>query len=188
MPATSEFQQRLERIEGLVQQLESVADPPLRRIARELVESLMEIHGAGFERLLEMISTAHEAGAGLVQEIANDDLICSLLVLYGLHPLDFETRVRRGVDRARPVLRSHGARIDHVAITAGVVRLKIVGPAVDGLEAAVREAVLSTAPDAAEVVIEEAKAVGHSSSFVPLSAIRTLPTGREAAPTLNARS
>ena len=90
MSDTQEFQQRVARIDGLVQQVESAADPALRSAARELIQSLMELHGAGLERIIEIVSNAKET-AGLVQILSQDELVSSLLVLYNLHPEDFES-------------------------------------------------------------------------------------------------
>jgi len=172
MGASNEFQERVARIEGLVRKVETAGDPALRSSARELVESLMELHGAALERILEIISNAGENGAGLVDACGRDELVCSLLVLYGIHPEDFESRVRRGLEKVRPQLRAHGARVELSSISDGVVRLKIGGASSPDFEAAVREALLETAPDAGEVVIEGGKATGNGSGFVPLASLR----------------
>ena len=37
-----------------------------------------------------------EPGHALIASLAGDDLVSSLLLLYGLHPLDLETRVESG--------------------------------------------------------------------------------------------
>jgi len=174
---TQEFQQRIGRIEGLVQKLESASDPSVRKQVRELLESLMELHGAAFERVLEIVSGAPGVGTELVQSLAGDELIGSLLVLYNLHPEDFETRVRRGIDNARPLLRSHGVRIDHISIAGNSVRLKLVGDGPADLEAAVRDAMLATAPDAEDLSIEGLKAPGAAAGFVPLSSLLTSTAG-----------
>ena len=134
----------------------------------------MELHGAGLERILEIVSsTGGDAGAVLLQSLAHDELVSSLLVLYGLHPENFETRVRRGLDKARPFLRSRGASLDVVAIEADQVRLKINGPASAEFEEAVREALLETAPDAVDISIEGGVGRAPSSSFVPLTSLRS---------------
>jgi len=175
MSETKEFQERIGRIEGLVQKLESAGDPALRRTSRELVESLMAIHGAGLERILEIVSNAGEAGADLIESLANDPLISSLLVLYGLHPDDFETRVQRGLEKARTILRQQGARLEQVEIGDGSVHVKIADAGSNNLEAIVRDALLETAPDAADVAIEGGKPpAAASTSFVPLTSVRGL--------------
>jgi hypothetical protein len=105
MTATQEFQERVARIEGLVKKLENGADPASRSTARELIQSLMELHGAGLERILEIVATSGDAGQGLIDSVARDELVGSLLVLYGLHPDNFEARVLRALDKVRPALR-----------------------------------------------------------------------------------
>lgn len=169
MSATQEFQERAARIEGLVQKLESAADPALRATARELVQCLMELHGTGIERILEIASTAPEAGAGLLESLGHDELVSSLLVLYGLHPEDFETRVRRGIDKARQALRKQGASLDVLALDETMVRVQIIGAGKEDLQSVVRDALTETAPDAANIVIEGGRQ--QSQGFVPLSSL-----------------
>lgn len=174
---TQEFQDRIARIEGLVQKLENSADPASRSNARELIQSLMELHGAGLERILETVASCGEAGAGLIDSLARDALVSSLLVLYGLHPDDFETRVMRALDKVRPALRERGAGIEALEVTESTVRVKITGAGSKELEKAVREALFESAPDAAEVVIEGGKGRpsesgrAAGSNFVPLSSL-----------------
>ncbi len=168
------FQKRISRIEGLIASVESTADPALRSSVRELLESVMELNGAAFERALGILSKSEVSGAGLIEMLARDELIGSLLVLYDLHPDDFEARVRRGLEQARPVLRSHGAHLEAIEIGEGTVRVRIAGGDIPGLESAVRNALLSTAPDASGIVIEEqpAEKALRASGFVPLSSLK----------------
>ena len=170
MSVTQEFQERVGRIDELVRKLESSRDPALRETARDLIQSLMELHGTGIERILEIVSSG-DAGAVIVDSLAHDELVSSLLVLYGLHPEDFETRVRRGLDKVRPVLRVQGASIHEIEIIGDRVRLKLSASASKDLQEAVREALLETAPDAADVAIEGGVDRAQSSSFVPLTSL-----------------
>jgi hypothetical protein len=170
MPATQEFQEQIGRIDKLVQKLDS-SDPSLRGTARDLIQSVMQLHGAGLERILEIVSsTGGDAGALLVKTLGQDELVSSLLVLYGLHPEDFETRVRRALDKVQPLLRSRGASLDVVAIAEDQVRLILNGASPD-LQAVVREALFETAPDALDVSIEGGVERSRSSSFVPLTSL-----------------
>ena len=52
MPARAELDRRIERIDELIQRLEAGADPSVRATTQELVGTLMELHGAGLERIL----------------------------------------------------------------------------------------------------------------------------------------
>jgi hypothetical protein len=174
-----EFQERIGRIEGLLKKLDSAADPAIRRGARQLVEALMELHGAALERMLELICGAPEreggeAGGALIGAFGSDPLISSLLVLYGLHPEDLETRVRRGLENVRTVLQREGVHWEALRIENNIVQVKIVGSRdaahARRMEEAVREALLATAPDAGEVRIASASAA--SVGFVPLAGLR----------------
>jgi len=170
MEATREFQDQVARIEKLIQTLESAAYPALRSTARELIQTVMELHGAGLDRILTIVSEAREAGVGLIDKLGHDELVSSLLVLYGLHPEDFETRVQRGLDKARQKLRSSGCGVELVAIAGDNVHVKIVRGGSEDSSRVVREALLEVAPDAADVVIDGGPAPA-ASNFVPLTSL-----------------
>ena len=170
MSVTQEFQERIARIEGLVQKLEKSADPAARSNSRDLIGCLMELHGAGIERMLE-IAAGQEQAPGLIDAMAKDELVSSLLVLYGLHPDAFETRVERALDRVRPELRERGAGLEGLVVTDTSVSLRISGAGSKELEKAVRDALFESAPDATEVVIEGGKGRASGSNFVPLSSL-----------------
>jgi hypothetical protein len=57
------FRNRIQRIGEVVEQLESAADPSARAMAKELLESLMALHGAALERILEIASEAGNVAA-----------------------------------------------------------------------------------------------------------------------------
>jgi hypothetical protein len=176
MAAGGEIQQRIGRIEELVQKIESTADPALRATAKELVQSVMDLHGAGIERILEILSNSGAAGASILQTLAGDELVSSLLVLYDLHPEDFETRVNRGIEKARRLLKRRSADLHVVAIGESTVHLQVeinghsCGSTAHELEAIVREALFETAPDAVEVQIDGAPEQ-TASGFVPLASL-----------------
>jgi NifU-like domain len=171
MSVTQEFQERVARIEGLVHKLESSADPASRHTARELIQCLMELHGTGLERILEIVASRGDAGIGWIDSLGRDELVSSLLVLYGLHPDDFETRAMRALDKVRPMLRERGAGVEAQEVTESMLRVKITGAGSKELETAVRDALFECAPDAAEVVIEVGKGRASGSNFVPLSSL-----------------
>jgi hypothetical protein len=171
MRETEEFQKQVGRIDGLVHRLESAADPALRASVRELVECLMQLHGTALERMLEIVSSGGAATAGLIEDLSRDPLVSSVLVLYDLHPDDLETRVQRGLEKVRPMLRSQDARFDKVEIIGAMVHIRIAGAPSTDLQPAIREALLETAPDIGELVIEGGKPLPKSSGFVPLASL-----------------
>ena len=159
---------RVERIEELVRQLETGPDAGLRAAARELVQALMELHGAGLERLLAILRERPDADA-TVDRLAGDELVRSLFLLYGLHPADLETRVREALDQTRPYLRSHGGNVELVAVEPdGTVRLRMQGschgcPSSSvTLGLAIEQAIREAAPEVTSIVVDDAAAEGRS--------------------------
>src|SRR5690349_16481580 len=94
-----QFQRRIEQIETLIAKLDQSADPELRACAKDLVRLIMDFHGAGLERMMYMISQSGDPGRNIIERFDRDDLVRSLLLLYGLHPVNFEERVRRAIEK-----------------------------------------------------------------------------------------
>jgi hypothetical protein len=172
------FRDQVARIEGLIGSLESAADPALRAIARNLVQAIMDLHAGAIDRILEIVSKAGDPGSALLRSLAADELVSSVLVLYDLHPDDFETRVHRGLDKGRQAIVKRGAELSVVAIEPGIVRVKIevsghaCGSTMGDLEKLVRDALLASAPDAVEISIESPRDQ-PASGFVPLASLGT---------------
>ncbi|MCU1297875.1 MAG: NifU-like domain protein [Acidobacteriaceae bacterium] len=162
MPEKREFQARTERIEELVRILEGAEDPKIHAVALELMQSVMELHGVGLEKMLELVAQ-NSGGEHLIDEFAQDDLISSLLLLHDLHPDDIETRVLRALDRLRPNLQSQGGDAELLGIEDGLIRLRIHGMSGGGchsssaatLKSEVEDAIYQAAPDAIQIMTEE---------------------------------
>lgn len=125
MRETQAFREQIGRIEELVQNIDTTADPATRAAAKELIQSVMDLHSAAFERILEIVTKTGGSGTSLVRSLAADSLIGSLLVLYDLHPDNFATRLHRGIERARQILAKRSATIQVLAIGDSTVQLKI---------------------------------------------------------------
>jgi Fe-S cluster biogenesis protein NfuA len=175
MPGQVEFQQRLKGIEDLLGEIESAADPNLRTAVRELVQLVMDLHGAGLERMLELIRAPGDGGDTMVQKLARDELVASLLVLYGLHPLDMETRVTQALVKVSSRLRAHEGELELLSVRDGAVRLRLhanghgCGSTGQALKEMVEDAVYKAAPDVTSLVIEGAE---EQQGFVPLEMLR----------------
>jgi Fe-S cluster biogenesis protein NfuA/nitrite reductase/ring-hydroxylating ferredoxin subunit len=160
----------MEQVEGLIRRIENLPDPAARATALDLVQALMEFHGAGLERLMEIVAEAGEPGYAVFDNFAADDLVGSLLLLYGLHPLTLDERVTKALDKVRPYLDSHGGNVELLGITDGVVHLRMQGSCKScpssamTLKLAIEEAIYAAAPDVvaieAEGVAEEPVATG----------------------------
>ena len=159
MAEKREFHARTERIEELVNKLERASDPELHTAAIELVQSVMELHGAALERLLDIVSQSNE-GESVTGKFVADDLVASVLLLHGLHPEEMETRVLRALDKVRPFLHSNGADVELVSIADGVVKLRVqkegggCASTAATMKSAVEDAVTEVAPDAAQIMAE----------------------------------
>jgi Fe-S cluster biogenesis protein NfuA len=155
-----DFQARLRRLDGLLQAIDRMADPSARAQTREIVQSLLELHGLGLERVLGHVADSGEAGAAALDACARDEVAGGLLLLHGLHPLGVEERVLLALEDVRPYLRSHGGDVELIGIRDGVARLRLVGschgcPSASAtMKQTVEEAIVGHAPDldAVEVV------------------------------------
>jgi Fe-S cluster biogenesis protein NfuA len=157
-----EFQARLQRLDVLLREVEGFADPAAQAHTREIVQSLLALHGAGLERIIEHIDAAGESGAAILENCAGDEVAAGLLLLHGLHPLDLETRVLQALDQVRPALRTHGGNVELLGVSDGVVRLRLLGSchgcpsSAVTMKQTIEEAILGKAPDAIAVEVEGA--------------------------------
>ncbi len=171
MPVKPDLQKQLQSIEEKLSTIESVADPHLRATVRDLVESIMALHGEGLERMLELIRATGDEGAAVIPRLGRDELVGSLLILYGLHPLDLETRIGQGLEKARERLRAHDSRVELIEMQDGAVRLRLeanghgCGSNPQALKEMLEETMYQAAPDIASLVIEGAE---EKQGFVPL--------------------
>lgn len=164
-----------ERIEVLLE-ASAAAGPVARERAEELVRTVVELYGAGLERVMEL---AYESGAltdELLESLAADELVSSLLLVHGLHPYGVSERVERALEAVRPYLGSHGGDVQLLEVTdEGVVRLQLLGSC-DGcasssvtLELAVEDAIHAAAPEILRIDVEES---------APKEAGRVIPVGQ----------
>jgi Fe-S cluster biogenesis protein NfuA len=172
------FQKRVQRIGEIVEQLESATDPNARAMARELMESLMALHGAGIERMLEIAANSGEAGESIIRKCGRDELVSSLLLLYGLHPENLNARVTRALEKLRSNLEPHAAKAELISISeegAVMVRLHVkpngggCGSTAATLKATLEAALQDVAPDATSIVVEETGAALTGSGFVSVA-------------------
>jgi Fe-S cluster biogenesis protein NfuA len=160
MSDNKELQQHIQRIGGLVQEIESIADPSVRASTRELVQLLMEFHGAGLDRALEILANTGEPGLRVIGELGRDPLVSSLLVLYGLHPDDVNTRIRTAVEHVLPKVQRGGGELEVLEVKEGSVRLRLsvsghsCGSTANSLKSMVEEAIYEAAPDVVSIGIE----------------------------------
>jgi len=159
-PRSPQFQKELGRIEELINALNGAADSAVAAQARELVQALLELHGATLERALEIV---HENDLTLVDKLAGDPLVSNLLILHGLHPLDLEARVRGALEKVKPRLGLHGGSVEVIGVTPeGGIKLRLEGNC-NGcpssrvtLKSSIEEAIYAAAPDVTGLEVEGA--------------------------------
>jgi len=157
---SKDFREDVQRIGGLVQEIESIADPAVRAATKHLVQSLMDLHGAALEKALDIVADAGEPGMSIIDRLGRDPLVSSVLILYGLHPEDLETRVVKAVDKVRPTLRKQGCEVELLGVNDGAIRLRVetgshtCGSTAKTLQATLESAMYDAAPDLTSLVIE----------------------------------
>ena len=166
-PQRGEFRMQTERVEKLAARLESAGDPETRAIALDLVQSVVELHGAALTRLVDSLLKT-PGGELALTEALEDDLVSAMLLLHNLHPDDLETRVLRGIEKVRPYLKSHGGDVELSSTSDGIVRLRLHGSCGScpsssiTLKNAFEDALFEAAPDIVEIVSENAVTEAHA--------------------------
>jgi Fe-S cluster biogenesis protein NfuA len=180
------FKSRMAQLEELLQRVQAIADPVSRDLTAQIIQTMMEYHGAGLSAMMDRVADCGEIGRSVIDDFGKDELIGSLLLLYGLHPLGLEDRVRQGLEKVRPYLKSHGGNVELLGVSeAGVVRLRMQGSchgcpsSAATLKNSIEQAIYDKAPDVAGIEVEnteepEAATNGHngnshgSNGFVPV--------------------
>lgn len=168
------LRQRMERLAELVRRLDAEADPNVKTRYRELIEAVMDFHGEALDRVLQRLRGAGEAGETILDSLAADPVVSGVLLLYGLHPQDLETRVRRAIENVSPTLRSYGTGAELGGVKDGAVRIRVRG--VDNaftartIKSAIEDELFAAVPDATSLVLLGLEKFA-SPDFVPLENI-----------------
>jgi Fe-S cluster biogenesis protein NfuA len=158
--ADKELNQRMQRLSGLVGELETIADPKSRAAAREVVQLVMDLHGQAFERILEVVFASGESGQRVIDQLGADPLVSSLLVLYGLHPEELDGRVSGALKKVATELRSHKVSAELISVEDGAVRVRAAvaantcGSTAGTARTMIENAIYEVAPDVTSLVIE----------------------------------
>jgi nitrite reductase/ring-hydroxylating ferredoxin subunit len=88
-----EFHRRMEQFDRLMQEVEAIADPATRAHVQQVIQGLLEFHGAGLRRMLEQAAENGQTGQSLIDHWGQDALVSSLLLRHGPHPLDLDAHV-----------------------------------------------------------------------------------------------
>lgn len=176
MATGSEFQDQVRQLGRLITQFDQMPEGPQKTACKELVHLLMDVHGAGLERIMEIVFESGGTGPAIIDELGRDTITGSLLLLYSLHPDDLKTRVNKAMERMRPRLRKVSCNADLVHIEEGAVQIRVTtsghscGSSTKDMRAIVEEGIYELAPDVASLEIlglEEPSASG----FVALDSL-----------------
>ena len=167
-----EAEQLIARVQELTGRLEDLGDDACRELAEELTGAVVQMYGAGLERIVELIDEDTR------DRLAADDLVAGLLMIHDLYPVPLEERVVAALDTVRPYMESHGGNVELLGVEDGIARLRLEGSckscraSSSTLELAVRQALQEHAPDLlgmdVEGVLEEDEDAGITGVPLPL--------------------
>jgi Fe-S cluster biogenesis protein NfuA/nitrite reductase/ring-hydroxylating ferredoxin subunit len=147
-----------------------------RERAEQLVAEVTDLYGASLERVMRIVAAADP---GILDRLADDDLVASLLLVHGLHPHAVERRVADALDSVRPYLGSHGGDVALLEVAGDpdnyTVRLQFSGSCRScpsssvTLELAVEDAVRSAAPEISSIEVVAAEPESSAAVIPPES-------------------
>jgi Fe-S cluster biogenesis protein NfuA len=160
----------LGRVQELQAKLDSAGDPATRELAEELVSTVVQMYGAGLERIVESLLAAGEEGRRLALALAEEEQVAALLLIHDLHPVPLLERVQGALEQVRPYMESHGGNVELLALEEGVARIGLRGSCSScaastvTLELAIKRALEEAAPDLEGLEVED---VAGASTGVP---------------------
>src|ERR1700733_5672987 len=183
-PATEGVEQLVERVQDLQAHLEAAGESAPRELAEELVSSVVQMYGAGLERILAALFEAGPEGERIAASLSDDPLVATLLLIHDLHPVPLEQRVQSALDSVRPYMESHGGNVELLSLGPGTARIHLQGSCSDcsassvTLELAIKQALEDAAPDLEGLEVEGVTARTAGGPGLPM-ATGTGPTGME---------
>lgn len=174
-PATLDAREHDRRIERLLAEAEAASGPVAWPRVEALVTALVDLYGRGLARILAHArEAAGSASADLDEQLQRDELVASLLVLHGLHPVPVEARVARALRRVESEL-PDAAPLSLVSVDSGTVTLRVAEGARPPPTQVVARAVELEAPELAGVRVvggEVAKPAAREPAIVPVERLK----------------
>jgi Fe-S cluster biogenesis protein NfuA/nitrite reductase/ring-hydroxylating ferredoxin subunit len=158
--STEDAQQLVDRVQELQARLEDLGQSVPRDLADELVSAVVQMYGAGLERILAALFEGGPEGERIAGSLADDPLVATLLLIHDLHPVPLEQRVQQALDSVRPYMESHGGNVELLSLERGVARIHLQGSCSDcsassvTLELAIKQALEDAAPDLEGLEVE----------------------------------
>lgn len=159
MANDEEFQEQIRQLGKLVGQFDELPDSAAKSASRELVQLLMDVHGRGLERAMEIVYDAGNFGPDIIAKLGQDPIVGNLLLLYSLHPDELETRVNKAIERMRPRLRKLSCTIELEHVHESSVRVRLTtsghscGSSAGDIRSIVEDGMYEFAPDVTSLEI-----------------------------------
>jgi Fe-S cluster biogenesis protein NfuA len=154
-----EFQDQVRQLGRLVAQFDQLPDSAAKVAGRELVQLLMDVHGRGLDRAMEIVFDAGDVAPAIISKLGQDPIVGNLLLLYSLHPDELETRVSKAIERIRPRLRRVSCSVELERVQEGNVSVRLTtsghscGSSAGELRSMVEDGIYEFAPDVTLVEI-----------------------------------
>ncbi|WP_116073608.1 NifU family protein [Asanoa ferruginea] len=164
--AQSDWAAAGDRIDALVT-ASAAGGAVARERAEELVRLVVDLYGAGLERLLELLHERDALGDDVLEALAADGLVSSLLLVHGLHPESASTRVANALAAVAP-----GGEATLIEITRdGIARVRMTasGCSSGALKASVESAIADAAPEV--VTIEMVEPERSAGTVIPVDSL-----------------
>ena len=159
MANDGEFQEQVRQLGKLIAQFDELPDGATKTAARDLVQLLMDIHGRGLERVMEIVFDSGDSGQKIIDRLGQDSIVGNLLLLYSLHPDGLEARIQSALDRMRPRLRKLACTIELENVQEGAVQVRLAtsghscGSSTKDLRSIVEDGMFEFAPDVTSLEI-----------------------------------
>jgi hypothetical protein len=173
------LRQCVERMETSIGALESIADPNARGVARDLLESALDLHAIALAKVLTICQET-ENGDLLIRNLLADAYVGAVVVLHGLHPQDAEARLRSKLAEMRPHWGVRGFRVEltHVDRTAARVQVAVSDIADRGTNKAlaleIEQVLTEAAPDLDGITVEVSDKSVQTLAFVPSNSSKVI--------------
>ena len=159
----------MNEIDKLLADLERTAPPPVLDRVRELVGALLDVHAAGLDTIMGVLTARGEPGRAIVNELVRDRTVHSLLLLHGVHPISLLGRVQTALAEVAPALRSQGAVAALVLADNGRVVVRIDALPDERPRGTVRQLVEQALGEAAsDAAVEVTLGFDDAANFVPV--------------------
>ena len=157
----TEFQEKVRQLGQLIMQFDQMPENHHKTACKQLVQLLMDVHGAGLDRMMEIVFENEAAGPAIVDKLGQDSITSSLLLLYSLYPDDLETRIHKALERMRPRLRKVSYSVDLTSVNDGAVEVRVTstssghscGSTARDVRAIVEDGIYELAPDVTSLEI-----------------------------------